>query len=743
MRNAIWKRVLLADWPHRMTAIITGLFLFQFVLWIQKEDGLWLPQTASLVSATLWIVVITYMVPYFNQTGRTAIQFMLIIILHGFALGYTFTQVTFHSWKDILKWVTLNVSQIEPYIWFSFSAWMVYLFVMWAVESKFRIFVLMVASVLFFAIRDSFSIIFLWQQVAIVLFCGFSLLMMRHFTNLRQRAPMIWETIIEYPASIGVPILLIVVVTLTVGVISPTVDPILTDPYTAWKISRGESVPLLGKGISTSASTADASSGYSRDDSKLGGSFRYDYTPVMTVDTTKRTYFRGETRSLYNGKGWELSPAEKKLQLMKVNENVLQKDRRLDQSLLTTKEVTQSVVMNRDEVFPVLFGGFAIDKIEEINKGENPFQQLLWSPRQAELRFIDKENYPKAYKIITQEPIVDVPGLRETKSDFVKQPEWNEYLQLPAELPERVKQLAIEITKSANNGYDKAKLIEKYLAEHYPYTNTPDESKGKSKDFVDRFLFEIKQGYCDYYSTSMTVLTRSIGLPARWVKGYSSGASPIPEQIREHGIMSQFGSEFDVDGAGTYTVRNSDAHSWVEVYFEGYGWIAFEPTSGFKLPTLFPETKVEPANAPASSPLPAVRVETEVTPSYTWLWLTLAGFFLLAVMSSACILLIRTASWKAWRTRRKQAHAINFNQKIIVEFEKLLRLSRRKGYTRLEHETMREATNRWSKQSKWMKQELEMVLLLFERAKYSQVSSTEQEYLQVTQAVIKLKEQMK
>ena len=91
-------------------------------------------------------------------------------------------------------------------------------------------------------------------------------------------------------------------------------------------------------------------------------------------------------------------------------------------------------------------------------------------------------------------------------------PEWAEYLQVPADLPERVKQLALDITKTASNPYDKAKLIEKYLSEHYPYTNTPDETKGKSKDFVDRFLFEVKQGYCDYYSTAMAVLTRSTWL---------------------------------------------------------------------------------------------------------------------------------------------------------------------------------------------------------------------------------------
>jgi transglutaminase-like putative cysteine protease len=743
MPNSLWKRILLIDWEQRVSAIITGIYLYQFVIWIMKEDGLWLPETVAFVTGTLGIVAATYLIPHLHRGWRSVIQFVLILWLHGLGMSYHFIALHVTTWKDALMWIALNAGQLEPFIWFSLTAWMTYLFAMWSVQSRLRVFVLIVVSILFFAIRDSFSTIFLWPQVAMVIFCGFSLLMVLHFTRLKQRAPVIWETITDYPSSLIVPIVLIVGVTFLVGLLAPTVNPILTDPYTAWKVSRGEAVPLLGKGLSFTASTADSSSGYSRDDTRLGGGFQFDYTPVMTVETSKRTYFRGETRALYNGKGWELSPTERKLPINRVNDNPLPVDPRFDQSLLKTKEVTQSVVMDRDEVFPVLFGGYAIQKIVEVNKGENPFQRILWSPRQSELRFVGRSNYPKDYTIITQEPILDVTLLREVKSDYADQPEWAEYLQVPADLPERVKQLAVDITKTAANPYDKAKLIEKYLSEHYPYTNTPDESKGKSKDFVDRFLFEVKQGYCDYYSTSMAVLTRSIGLPTRWVKGYSSGASPIPDQIREYGILNQLGKDIDVDGAGTYTVRNSDAHSWVEIYFEGFGWISFEPTSGFTLPNLFPEETPPPVELSTESDPVTLPDATSQAPSLTWLWLTLGGVAAAGVVAAVMFFILKGASWRAWRTRRKQMQVINFNQKIIVEFEKLLRLSRRKGYTRHEHETMREATTRWSNQSKWMKKELETVLELFERAKYSQANSTEVDYQTVSQSITRLKEQMK
>lgn len=743
MPNTWWSRLLLKDWALRVSAILIAIFLYQFVIWIMKEDGLWLAETVSFVTWTLVLITATYCIPKITNGWRACIQFLLIIWLHGWGMGYHWVAVHITTWKEALRFIGLNAGQLEPYIWFSLSAWIVYLFAMWSITSKFRIVVLIFVSILFFAVRDSFSMIFLWPQVAMILLCGFLLLIVKHFSQLKKKAPDVWETISDYPSSFVVPILILVGVITLAGVFAPTVNPILTDPYTAWKVSRGETVPLLGKGVSVATSTADTSSGYSRDDSRLGGGFRFDYTPVMTIESSKRTYFRGETRSMYNGKGWELGPTEKRLPMFRVNLNPLPLDARFNISQLKTQEVTQSVVMDREEVFPVLFGGFAIQKIVEINKGENPFVRIIWSPRQSELRFTGRSNYPKDYSVVVQEPILEEDLLRKTTGDYVNKPEWAEYLQVPADLPERVKQLALDLTKTATNPYDKAKLIEKYLSENFPYTNTPDETKGKSKDFVDRFLFEVKQGYCDYYSTAMAVLTRSIGLPTRWVKGYSSGSSSITDEIREQGILGALGATFDTDGAGTYTIRNSDAHSWVEVYFDGFGWISFEPTSGFTLPNVFPEAAPvpeEPATDTETSTLPE---ETTEAPSFTWLWLTLSSVVVVVLLSVAVFFLMRTEAWHNWRARRKQLQVVNFNQKIIVEFERMLRACRRKGYTRHEYETVREATTRWSSQSKWLKKELDALIELFERAKYSQLAVSEVEYQQANQLILRVKEQIK
>jgi hypothetical protein len=79
------------------------------------------------------------------------------------------------------------------------------------------------------------------------------------------------------------------------------------------------------------------------------------------------------------------------------------------------------------------------------------------------------------------------------------------------------------------------------------------------RDVVDFFLFDLRKGYCDYYATAMVVMARAAGLPARLVTGYASGL-------------------YD-EATGRVIVTEADAHSWVEIYFSGFGWIEFEPTA--------------------------------------------------------------------------------------------------------------------------------------------------------------------
>jgi protein-glutamine gamma-glutamyltransferase len=132
------------------------------------------------------------------------------------------------------------------------------------------------------------------------------------------------------------------------------------------------------------------------------------------------------------------------------------------------------------------------------------------------------------------------------------------YLQLPPAFDPRIRRLAAQITASSSNAYDKAAALERYLNTHYGYTLQLPRSP--VADPLADFLFVRKQGHCEYFASSMAVMLRAQGIPARVVNGFRS-------------------DEFN-DITGNYVIRAKNAHSWVEAYFPGYGWITFDPTPG-------------------------------------------------------------------------------------------------------------------------------------------------------------------
>lgn len=165
----------------------------------------------------------------------------------------------------------------------------------------------------------------------------------------------------------------------------------------------------------------------------------------------------------------------------------------------------------------------------------------------------------------------------------------------------RTLQLARQIVTDAGaqTPYDQARAIEAWLRANITYNETiPTPPAGQ--DPVDWVLFDYRQGYCNYYASAMVVMLRSLGIPARMAAGFAQGTWD-PAQ----------------DG---YVVRERDAHTWVEVYFPGYGWIEFEPTSA-QLPidrgdTPFPGfDQTTPTAAPTSTPEPPTSTPTPLPTS--------------------------------------------------------------------------------------------------------------------------------
>ena len=137
----------------------------------------------------------------------------------------------------------------------------------------------------------------------------------------------------------------------------------------------------------------------------------------------------------------------------------------------------------------------------------------------------------------------------------------DEYLELPP-LDVRISKLAEEIAAPAPGNYDKAVALERYLSTHFAYTL--ELPRSLPQDPLANFLFERKKGHCEYFASSMAVMLRSLRIPSRIVTGFRGG-------------------EYN-DLTGQYVVRSSDAHSWVEAYFPGAGWISFDPTPAGSVP---------------------------------------------------------------------------------------------------------------------------------------------------------------
>jgi transglutaminase-like putative cysteine protease len=177
---------------------------------------------------------------------------------------------------------------------------------------------------------------------------------------------------------------------------------------------------------------------------------------------------------------------------------------------------------------------------------------------------------------------ISTASARELRTAGTDYPGWvtDRYLQIPDELPTRVTDLALDLTRDISNPYDKAKAIESYLRT-LPY-DQDIPAPGFDADGVDHFLFVVGRGYSDYFGSAMAVLMREADIPARMVAGYAP-------------------REFDEE-AENFVVREADSHGWAEAYFPDFGWVEFEPTPGRSLPTYVRSTLPDIASSSSDEP---------------------------------------------------------------------------------------------------------------------------------------------
>ncbi|MBJ7610297.1 MAG: transglutaminase domain-containing protein [Candidatus Dormibacteraeota bacterium] len=164
--------------------------------------------------------------------------------------------------------------------------------------------------------------------------------------------------------------------------------------------------------------------------------------------------------------------------------------------------------------------------------------------------------------------------------------------------------LARQWTRNTSNPYDAATAIEAQLRDPRLFNYTLDPPQPPSSPSVwpvTYFLTTSHRGYCQYFATAMGAMLRALGIPARLVNGYGPGTSPNS-------------AARGVDQEAIYQVGSNDAHTWVEAYFPGYGWIPFEPTppsnagdyKPFSRGSVSAPAGPAPTRAPSVSPAPSV-----------------------------------------------------------------------------------------------------------------------------------------
>ncbi len=205
------------------------------------------------------------------------------------------------------------------------------------------------------------------------------------------------------------------------------------------------------------------------------------------------------------------------------------------------------------------------------------------------------------------------------------------YLTLPDTTPNRVKTLAREVTAEAETPYDQAKALEAYLR-GYPYNLDILDLPEHVVDIADYFLFDLQQGYCDYYATTMVVMAR-IGLPARLAIGYAAG--------------------FYDNERNRFAVTEADAHSWPEIYFPAYGWIPCEPTAAQPTYVREPDSGLDSVDTAAAQL--DFRAEIDDLRRQAWLYRGAWRWGVALSGLALTMLLIRFAG-REWRLRRRAAN---------------------------------------------------------------------------------------
>ncbi|KAB2329409.1 DUF4129 domain-containing protein [Cytobacillus depressus] len=452
---------------------------------------------------------------------------------------------------DFSRSLTSNL--FRSFLFFIFLWLITYLLRYWLVMRR-QIFIFFFMTLVYVTVLDTFTPYEAGAAIVRTVIIGFAIMGMLTFYRLMDKEVMRRRP--ELSRKWLTPLVVMIVISIVFGFAAPKAEPIWPDP-----------VPFIKSYAKGSGDEGGGSRriGYGLDDSQLGGPFRGDNQVVLRVEVESRQYWKVETKDVYTGKGWVISGSREDVTPFLSEDNV---------PISSYIEEHQGV--QKVEEISIIDSHMDYDHIVYplgVKKIETPYQHsysflLENNTEKIRISSVTGFNTFKHYSLLYDVPKYSVTALVNASSqENTLSAEFKErYTRLPEELPDRVRELAATITEGKNTWFEQARALEAYFSKSgFVYDQKDVAIPGADDDYVDQFLFDTKRGYCDNFSTSMVVMARSLGIPARWVKGYTEGEyKGLGEESRR-----------------IFEVTNNNAHSWVEVYFPQIGWVPFEPTQGF------------------------------------------------------------------------------------------------------------------------------------------------------------------
>ncbi len=296
---------------------------------------------------------------------------------------------------------------------------------------------------------------------------------------------------------------------------------------------------------------------------RLGGPANPEDRPVMEVHTVQPALLRGTVKDTYTGLGWYDAAVGRRYLYIDPRFTALRdglldagrpgKSERAGSALFSAQTVDITMVspgvstLFMPQRFATLRPG--ADMIPYFNASSEVFITRDTAPG---------DHYSVSAYLFTSETrgaAELVESLRNAGADKHYAEIAERYLNLPAAVETPVHELTAQVIAGQTTPFEKARALARYLSAQFPYTleqNIPPNSR----DFVSWFLLEEKQGYCTSFASALAVMGRIAGLPTRYIEGYA--ATP--------------------DGDGIARVTGLQAHAWVEIYFENFGWMPFDAT---------------------------------------------------------------------------------------------------------------------------------------------------------------------